>query len=514
MKKTALLPSRRHALKGLALALAFVGIATQDAEAGEGAPTLALSKEEIKEIVIEARRRARHEDPPGSPWVSLDPNKLTQLLKMQEFVQLKDSEKAPLIDQAGAWELMPFDKPSDAQVMWARWYPDRGIDKQVGPEDRTVYAPQVFYADQYWGKEAGAMIALMRCMPSPVWYVRDQEPMLWTMQRHTSWDQPNVFNFGECVRKQSEEGRPPGPHSSNTRRGMDSAEILERKISSYLLNHRCSGKGPDSCLPLLHALQSLNPAHKQFTEILRALEPELGLGETISIPEALQQRRGNLEPAEFEQIQTVRREAVRRAIFLTAKLPVLFQAPQEWPAGELETTIRRMLSLSLLLLQTSAIQAVLDDGLDLDRREFSNVWGRLPKNENMPAALSSIMAKLGREYAASSGCNAAVLSLQEPPRTFWIAYSLHKLRQEGTSCGVLVSRLDLAKLYAQTAEKKTGQPGQMDEFRQFVNKAGPARDEVMRALGPACKTIATKRSDPWGVCRLQIRGKKIATASQ
>jgi hypothetical protein len=96
---------------------------------------------------VEARRRLRHEDPVGQRWYSLDRSKLARLLQMPDFVALHDRTKAPFIDQAGAWELMPFSKPSEAQAMWARWYPDRGIDKVVGPNDRTVEPPHVFYAD-------------------------------------------------------------------------------------------------------------------------------------------------------------------------------------------------------------------------------------------------------------------------------------------------------------------------------------------------------------------------------
>jgi hypothetical protein len=485
---------------GLCCVHVRVSAAPEQARATAAAP---LNKTEFDAAVAEARRRMRHEDPVGETWSALDRDKLARLLQMPDFAALGDSIKAPFIDQAGAWELMPFSRPSEAQAMWARWYPNRGIDKPVGPNDRSVESPHVFYADEKWAPEAGAMIALLRCLPAAAWHVQHQEPMLWVMERHSSWDVPNTHDFGMCVRKQREDGGPPWRTSPDTPRGKVSASVLEKKFSEYLLDHRCSGKGPDSCLVLLHALQSLSPQHDKLVAILKALEPEFALAEEVEIPDALKDRRGSLTDAEFKAIMAQRRIAVRKAIFLTAKLPVLLQKPSEWPADELEQTLRVLLKLTLTMQRTAAIQAVLGDGLALGGWPFSSPWARLPNGGTM-LPVAQTLTKLGREYAQPSGCDLANSHVGDLPAPFWIGYGLEKLEKEQTSCGAFSSYTEVAKLYAAAAKENKPQLLEpIGELRKFLDKEGPARDDVVNALGPDCpKAGEAAQPDPWNVCRL------------
>jgi hypothetical protein len=108
--------------------LAQIGHAEQQpsAAAHELAP---LSPLEFKAVVDEAlaRRRAAPQPQKKPAWPTLDRAKLRRMLQMPEFATLARDAKSDLLDQAGAWELMPFESPSQAQALWARWFPDRGL---------------------------------------------------------------------------------------------------------------------------------------------------------------------------------------------------------------------------------------------------------------------------------------------------------------------------------------------------------------------------------------------------
>ncbi|HEY3198551.1 MAG TPA: hypothetical protein VGJ57_11100 [Nitrospirales bacterium] len=467
---------------------------------------IALSKAEFDAVVAEGRRRTRHEDPVGQPWRALDRDKLARLLQMQEFAALEDSTKAIFIDQAGAWELMPFSSPSEAQAMWARWYPNRGLDKAVGPDDTSVERLHVFYADAKWGPEAGAMIALFKCLPPAAWRVQHMDPILWVTEHNGRWDVPQTFDFGMCVRRQREDFKDrgfPEPSSPETRRGRTSAAVLEKKLSEYLLKHRCSGKGPDSCLPLLRALRSLNPRHDKLVAIIKALEPDFALDEQVRIPEGLQNRRGNLTAEEFNAVKAQIRIAVRKAIFLNAKLSVLLQRPSEWPPAELERTVRVLLKLTLTTpwKETAGGQVRL---LGLGEQPFASGWWNLPSDAPTAARLGQLLTQLGREYAKPSGCDLVNSYVGDLPPQFWIAYALEKLDREQTSCNALSSYTQVAKLYASAAKQKKPQLLEpIRDLKRFLEKEGPAQDDVVNALGADCpKTGVSAQPDPWNVCRL------------
>jgi hypothetical protein len=464
----------------------------------------AFDKARFAAVVAEARRRARQEDPEGQPWETLDRDKLARMSRMPEFAAIDATAKTALIDQAGAWDLLPFDKPSDAQALWAFWFPERGIDKPASDSDRSLHPPEVFHADAKWGRQAGAQVALMHCLPTPMWYVQHADPMVWAMEHGGGWDQPNVFDFGKCVRMQSDEGDPPFPSSPLTARGKASAAILEQKLSDYLLAHRCSGKGPDSCLPLLHALASLSPDSDQLPAIVKAIEPDLALATPVLIPPALAGRRGDLSKPESDTVMALRRVAVRRLIFLTAKLPVLMRHPDRWPASELEQTWRTAFDLSMLMHKVTWIQARGDDGLTPERHAFSNPWALLPKDAGLPAATQEIFVKLGRQHAAVSGCDAGGEHISSLPDAFWIAYGIAKLESEHSGCGAFRTNLNMARMYAGAVNGKPGALTPLAGLRKYLDQPGAAHDEIISALAAGCPDkgkLKAGQKDPWNVCR-------------
>ncbi|OQA33261.1 MAG: hypothetical protein BWY57_01340 [Betaproteobacteria bacterium ADurb.Bin341] len=459
-----------------------------------------LPPEEFSAVVVEAKRRTRGEDPVGRDWQSLDREKLVRLMGMPEFVDLPNKVKETLVDQAGAWELMRFDKPSDAMAMWERWYPGR-IDRPVGPLDRSAHRPDAFYADARWAPESAAMMALFKCLPAPAWNVRHLEPMIWVMEQHASWDVPNTFDFGQCVRQQNDDSYVPWPRSPAAPRGKASAQILEAKFSRYLLQQGCTGQGPDRCLPLLYALQSLNPKHDHLPAILQRIEPDFALLEESPIPEVLRTKRGRLNEAEYDVVHAVRRAAMRKAIFLTLKLPVLLERSSEWPPLELEKTLGILLKVSMTLHETAALQAVLGDGLDLGRWPFADPWGEV-KSAAEKEAVRRRLEDFGRELARKWNCD-QTHGRNELPAPFWLGFGFEKLARNEPLCGAF-AEARIGKWYDKARQERNPdllQP--IAELKKYLKQPGALRDELVDALGTACPDRQQASNDYWKVCQLK-----------
>lgn len=500
---------RFFALSGLPSLVIAAGIMFMPLAAP--AATNPLSKSEFDAVVEEARRvgqeqrRVRAEDRASPKWQTLDREKLARLLRMPEFAALDGATKEPLIDQAGAWELMPFGSPSEALATWARWFPDGGVDKPIAPDARDVpaFIPHVYYADAKWATEAGAMIALLRCYPNAAWYVRHDEPMLWTMEHNTQWDHANAFDFGMCVRKQREDGGAVWSSLPDTPRGVASAKTLERVLSRYLLDHGCSGSGPDRCLPMLHALLSLSPQHRSLPAILKQIEPEFAPAQEVAPPPA-PAHDGPLSDAEREQVRQVARAALRKVFYLSAKLPVLLERPAEWPQGEFERTLGQLLKLSITLKRAERLnQGRTNLVLGGDRsRFFADPWRWLNRPGPADPARDAKLRQWGKAYAGDTGCGFAELGIAGLPRPFWLAYAEHKLEREGTTCGAL-AQTDAAALYAAAATQ--GKPALLAPLaglRKFLDKDSPASRELVATLAASCPPAGKDRlADPWGVCR-------------
>lgn len=482
----------------LAAPCSAVGTETKPAAA-------ALTKREFDEVIDEARRRVNRKDPPGQAWESLTRAKLVRILAMPELTDVEYSARTLLIKQGAVWDVMAFDRPSEAQEMWARWYPKQNIDKPATYSDRYLDVPALpLLADASWGKEAGAMLALMACLPGPAWHVRSEDPMRWAVEHHTNWQLPNSEDFGKCVRRHSERWETDSRSSTETGRGTAFAAILEKKISNYLLAHRCEGTGPDSCMPLLEALESLNPSHEKLVAILKLLEPEFALDTIPVMPAA--QRPAREPEAGREANKALWRSVIRQLIFVKAKMPVLQRQAQSWPAGEIEKTIRTAARLTILLSESSAGTSFPPAGPMMEAYYFLNPWWDITVGGAMPASIAQLLTKLGRERAVLPGCNTELSGLPVPA---WIGFALEKLEREQTSCGL--GRIGVDTMYAAANNTELLEP--ISGLRKFLDKDGPLREEVLAALGRSCPEKATPaRHDPWNVCR--ELAKRTADAEQ
>ncbi|MFL6657456.1 MAG: hypothetical protein ACJ8GW_05250 [Massilia sp.] len=431
-----------------------------------GANQVSLTPSELAAVVREAQRRAREEDPLDVPWQSLDKSMLARLLRMSEFAGLKDDPKTVLINQAAAWELMPFERPSQAQALWASWYPERGIDKAVDPADKnrpSLRAPQVLDPDAHWGKVAGAQVALLHCLPIPAWYVHHMNPMLWTIDNGAVWNAGATSDFGKCVRKQSDTDHQPWDSSPDTVRGKASADVLEAVLSNYLLAHGCEGKGPDSCLVLTHALLALSPDSERLIAVLKRLEPEIAA-----------------------------MNAQQRLIFVTAKLPVLIAHPQAWPSAEMTRALAEATRLTITLHDILGRHKHY-----MDRRAYANPW---PFIEAAPASEPVLMA-LGRDYAAAPGCELPKHAPDTLPQAFWIGYGLAKVATEKSACDVFSAHVKLTDLYGRAL---AGDAAPLAVLLPVVKDAGPLRDQLLDIAARACPTPFVRTApDPWGACNLQ-----------
>ena len=456
-------------LVGLGLLLACAaGFAA--AAGDDSAPRLQpLSKEEFTAIMAEARRRYRREDPAGQPWEFLDRQKLPRLLDMPEFAATFWTLKQPLIDQAGAWDYFRLDTPSKAQAVWARILPEDRINEPVREGQRSAETLHVYYANEKWGKESGAQIAFLRCLPAAAWRVRHMEPLIWGM-KNADWRGGTGPNFRQCVRKQLEDAGGISESSPETARGLASAAIIEDRLSKFLLSNGCQGKGPDSCVHLLPALVELNPHHAQLPRILQKLEPYF-------LPR-LQDKALDEREAAFVQL-----------VYLTAKVPALLDHPQAWPAGEMERLLAKTVALDLLLANHQGYNPLSPVG-----KRIVSPWMALAAAQSLaPAQLQA----LGRDSAAGKGCHLSTEQMQELPAPLLLGYALGKLELEQTSCRALDNVKGLSESYVQAGTAQALAP--LAGLRPFLDTPGAARDEVRQALGAKCGD--NPANDLWNVCR-------------
>lgn len=480
------------------------------------APAQPLPKSEFDAIVAEAVQiyqqdsRFKPFKHPRHQWQTLDRDKLVRLLEMPEFGALDGIPKEPLLDQAGAWELMPFDSPAAALALWEKWLP-REAGKPVKPGSRDAPRPHAYYADYRWAPVASANVALMHCYPTPVWYVRHDEPMLWTLQYGGGWDQPNAFDFGQCVLQQGDEGHPAWRDGKETPRGKASAAILEGVFSRYLLTHGCKGEGPNRCLPMLHALLSLNPKHESLVPILKAIEPGFGLDQEIAIPEGVRERRRIGSEADLDQARDIARQVLSRYLFLTAKIPVLLAKPDAWPAGEIERTVGQLVNLAQKLNVALWLKNPyhLPEAEYYTQRPFANPWAALAPGGTMPAAVEEALRKLGRQQAVVAGCHLAERGSRDIPAAFWLAYAERKLAQEQTSCGVLAEYTDAAKRYGEAVAKNDAKLlAPIAGLKPYIDASGGAQKELVDLLSANCPPILKAgQGDPWRVCELAAKAR-------
>ena len=372
-----------------------------------------LSTAEFDAALLESKRRNRHqrEDAIDQPWDALNAEQLRRMLQMPAFAALSSSRKEPLIDQAGAWNLLTFERPSDALAQWAMLFPDRKVGQPIDPQHGThLPSLNVYRADEPWAIESAATMIMMSCLSPPVWHIYAEDPMLWALRSNAGWEVPNSFNFGMCVRK-STPAHGPGrwSRSPDTEYGRQISAVLEDKFARLLLRQGCAGKGPDSCLHLMHTLASLNPSHPQWPAILDKTAPAF-------VPE-------NPPPAGTG--------IARQSIYLGIHLQVLSHSAATWPQdgmGLLRATIDQILS-----------QAVAQQALKVAGASFqpADPWNSFRSSSELPPALQRALEDWVQEHAPAPHCALPAQLFQWVPPQMALAWSVARMAQGQGTCEAL-----------------------------------------------------------------------------
>ena len=270
--------------------------------------------------------RIRNEIPVSVPWRTLTPPLLSEVLRLPAMTTATDQAVKLLLDQAGAWDLLHFEKPSDILASWQRWFPS---EPGFHPNPTGWVIPQLnYYATGDYSDEAGAWMILSHCLPPPAWLAQNIEPMILTLEQGDNWDVARTYEFGRCIRTLSETGKIGSGNAPDTARGLRSAVVLDRKLTSYLRKNGCSGKGPDNCLVLLHALLSLTPKSPDLVSIAHSIGSSFkGQLDTSSSMFGVATGSHSNEYA-----QGIRRDLVRQLLFLDAWIAILVELrTMAWP---------------------------------------------------------------------------------------------------------------------------------------------------------------------------------------
>ena len=472
-----------------------------------------LSTQEFEAAVVESRRRhrGRREDPVGLPWQSLDLDRLRRMLHMPAFAALDGQTKEPLIDQAGAWNLLLFDSPSQALALWAMLFPNRQSGQPINPKLGThLPSLHVYRADELWATEAAAMMVMMDCLSRPVWHVYAEDPMLWAMRSNTGWEVPNSFDFGMCVRK-STPTHGPGRWSNtpDTDHGRRIAAVLEDKFSRLLLRQGCDGKGPDSCLHLMYALASLNPRHPQWPAILKntapAFTPEQTTTPTTNWLQQVQDRNHHISDTDRNTLIAARAAIARQMIYLGIRLQVLSYSTVTGPEngmGELRATIDQILNQALAQQKLESVY-IGQTNLEVVGTSFkpADPWHGFRDTTELPPALQTALQNWARDHALASDCVLPERIFQWVPPVMSLAWSLERMQQGRDTCNAL-PRQWIAQQYAR------GHLAPIAKLRPYLHPVQAHRTSIPQTAVKDSAWICTRWTDftlppppdPWKLC--------------
>lgn len=477
-----------------------------------------LSALEFDAAVIESKRRhrGRREDPVDGPWESLDPDRLRRMLQMPAFAALTAQTKEPLIDQAGAWNLLTFERPSEALALWAMLFPERQPGQPIDPQWGThLPSLQVYRADASWATEAAATMIMMDCLSRPVWHIYAQDPMLWAMRSNMGWEMPNRFDFGICVRK-SPPAHGPGrwSHSPDTDYGHQIAAVLEQKFSRLLLRQGCDGKGPDSCLHLMYALASLNPRHPQWPAILDktalAFTPEQMPLPTAQWLQRVRDKGHPLDDADRHTLLAAHTAIARQMIYLGIRLQVLSHSATSWPQHgmrELRTTIDHILTQALAQQALGAVY-IGQMPLDVVGTSFppADPWRSFRASPEWPSALQAAVRDWARDHASAADCVLPERLLQWVPPMMALAWSLERMQQGRDTCKALPQQW-IAQQYAQ------GRTAALAQLRTYLPLAASQHSTKHLVKIKNHSWLCTgwtditrpPPQDPWKLCKAPLR---------
>ena len=397
-----------------------------------------LTAEEMIAITKEADERRQkfpdnREEPLAPPWKNLTRDKLAKLIASPQFQKVPHfSAHGLLMDQALAWDLVHFQNLSDIKqffqmVNGKRYFPE------PDPSERSIDSSRIGYVSEASASpEGGALSALAHCTPWAMWVFESQDPVLWALKHYTSLQE--IADFGWCVRKQRDGWPTPKSSDPDSARGAKSAVIIEDRLSRQLLNHGCSGTGPDQCLGLLLILQSLKPNHPDLAAILRRLDVETEATRPEEIPTGLTGVQGlphDFLNAQYEKIQ---QRLWRKGIVLSAKLDHMLSHPQEWTKTEIEHGVDAAVSL---MLEGGRISFLKFPYRYLSDRYIAHPWDHLKVQGAMPAIVAQRLQQFARQAGAQPGCEFGKLAPYSPLPEYWYSYALTKLQRENQECSAL-----------------------------------------------------------------------------
>lgn len=479
-----------------------------------GASLPPLSVPEFEAVLLEAKRRHRgwREDPVDEPWQSLDPDRLRRMLQMPAFAALSAQTKEPLIDQAGAWNLLAVERPSEALALWGMLFPERKPSQPADPQwGARLSDLHVYRADESWATEAAATMIMMDCLSPPVWHIYAQDPMLWAMRSHTIWDRPNSFEFNVCVRKSTPTSGPGRwDKAPDTDHGRRIAAVLEEKFSRLLLRQGCDGKGPDSCLHLMYALASLNPRHPQWPAILDKVAPVF-TSEQILLPttdwlQQVRDRGHQVSDADRSTLLAAHTAIARQMIYLGIRLRVLSYSAATWPQhgmGELRATIDQILAQAVAQ-QALGVVYIGQNNLEVVGTSFqpADPWRGFRAGTDWPPALQAALQDWARERALAPECALSERLFQWVPPAMSLAWSVERMQRGRDTCNAL-PRTWIAQQYAQ------GHTAAIAKLRPYLH---PVQARHSTALPAAIKDHAwlctrwedvtrPPPQDPWKLCK-------------
>jgi hypothetical protein len=485
----------------------------------------ALSQADYDAIVAEAKDIARLTQDARdlghwpAQWRSgLDRTRLAALWSMPESATLAEPERNVLVEQAADWDMLAFERPSDAAALWKRLWPfGQGGNPNVAPNSIGL----VLVPDANWSDNAVAMVSVFSCFP-PVAWTAPGDPAVWAMSHGGVWQWGNWDGPRECIREIIDSnawlaGRVSGSavdsHASDRRYDAVGA-ILKAKFTHELLKDGCARQGPDSCLVVYQALYGLDRKNPQLAAILHRMERSFDLDQPIAMPTlkgdvetplataepVKKKRRSELSDADRKLFDRTLADVQRRQIFLTLKLPVLLDHPEAWPSGEIDRTLRQAMDLNLLIVrmewgQHRSLQS---------QRYYADPWQWVDASAD-PTIVASLR-DIGASHARNIGCDTDGLDLGTRLRAFWQGYAIEVIRAgRGGSCRAF-GALRLPDVYQAAAQEKGAAAAARDmavfaPIDAMLGSDGEVRTQALDAMATTCAVRKPpSASDPWSLC--------------
>jgi hypothetical protein len=463
----------------------------------------------IAEIVREAQSRYAAHTPASVPWKSMDARRLRGLLQTELFKTAPEEVRLLLVDQAAAWDVLHFDRPSDILAQWQRLGLSNGLE--VPPKQQPpIRLERTWVATSEWSDEAGAELALWQCLPSYAWGQHAMPPLMHALRTGSGWfaSQSPVPDFGGCVHKLRE--RAPfevmtatdaNQRYPDTDRGRRTARVLLKKLPALIRDIGCGGTGADDCVLLLEALASLGADHATMAPLLERVAPSFAPPADLAVmvadpvaPWGTPKPTGAAVPA-WASPQTAER-LLQTWVYLDARVQafaVPTSADDPLPKGEPGATIARLFDVAVALQHVEQVGGPLASDVP---NALDDPWPTVERLARAQPAWREALRERGEAAASAPGCG-PLAGLPEnkalaPPPEFWLGFGARKLAKVDTSCG----RLPTDAL-VHHFEGGAGDPI-VQELAPLVGRGEHARAhvEILRTIAAYCPL----KQDPLALC--------------